>query len=174
MASIDKQFAEAAQNWDLETLYTDLASAKGKRLTPTEKLHLRGLLCGYSPTEIAEKLGKNLKGVETDLCATIYKYVKSLVDRRDRRIENWRNISEWLEIDGYRCQPSSQVPLDSLLPEKSTVSVTNINIENHQLVVVFNLRIPTAKSVEISVDNLDISDDIIFQDIARDLSEKQF
>ncbi|NEO57933.1 MAG: helix-turn-helix domain-containing protein [Okeania sp. SIO3B5] len=174
MASIDKQFAEAAQNWDLETLYTDLASAKGKRLTPTEKLHLRGLLCGYSPVEIAKKLEKNPKGVETDLCATIYKYVKSLVDRRDRRIENWRNISEWLEIDGYRCRSSPQVPLDSLLTEKSVVNVTNINIENNQLVIAFNLRIPTLKSEGISVENFGLSDDVIPKDIARDLSEKQF
>ena len=144
------------------------------QFTPTEKLHLRGLLCGYSPGEMADKLGKNPKGIETDLCATIYKYVKSLVDRRDRRIKNWRNISEWLEIDGYRGRSSPQVPLDSLLPEKSTVSVTNINIENNQLVVVFNLRIPTSKSVEISVENFDINDDIISEDIARNLSEKQF
>ena len=42
-------FSEAALYWDLETLYKDLASAKGKHLTPTEKLHLRGLLCEYSP-----------------------------------------------------------------------------------------------------------------------------
>ncbi|NEP78402.1 MAG: hypothetical protein F6K39_09555 [Okeania sp. SIO3B3] len=99
-------------------------------------------------------------------------YVKSLVDRRDRRIENWRNISEWLETDGYRCRSSTQVPLDSLLPEKSTVSVTNINIENHQLVIVFNLRIPTSKSEGISVENFGLSDDVIPKDIARDLSEK--
>lgn len=29
MASPDAQFAQAANDWDLETLYTDLASAKG-------------------------------------------------------------------------------------------------------------------------------------------------
>ncbi len=102
----------------------------------------------------------------------IDRYVKSLVDRCDRRIENWRNISQWLEIDGYRCRSSPQVPLDSLLPEKSTVSVTNINIENNQLVVVFNLRIPTSKAEKISVENFGLSDDIIPKDIARDLSEK--
>ena len=53
MARTDEEFSQAAQDWDLETLYADLASAKGKRLTPTEKLHLRGLLCGHSPVEIA-------------------------------------------------------------------------------------------------------------------------
>lgn len=61
MASTNEQFAQAANNWDLETLYTDVASAKGKRLTPVEKLHLRGLLCGYSPAEIAARLNKKVK-----------------------------------------------------------------------------------------------------------------
>ena len=51
--------------------------------------------------------------------------------------------------------------------------MTNINIENNQLVVVFNLRIPTSKYVEISVENFDINDDIISEYIARNLSEKQ-
>ncbi|MCC3464440.1 MAG: helix-turn-helix domain-containing protein, partial [Microcoleus sp. PH2017_06_SFM_O_A] len=32
MASSNDRFPEAARDWDLETLYTDLASAKGKRL----------------------------------------------------------------------------------------------------------------------------------------------
>jgi DNA-binding NarL/FixJ family response regulator len=77
--SSEDLFAEAATNWDLQKLYKDLAVAKGefaphKRggLTETEKKHLRGLLCGYSPAEMAEKLHKSARGVESDLCSTIY------------------------------------------------------------------------------------------------------
>lgn len=157
--STDEQFNQAAQDWDLETLYIDLASAKGKRLTPMEKLHLRGLLCGYSPAEIAEKLGKNPKGVETDLCATLYRYIKSLLDKCDERIENWRNVAEWLDAAGYKRKSSSEVPLESLLPEKSVVNITNINIENNQLVIVLNLRIPTSKVSELSIPNLDLGNE---------------
>lgn len=145
MASTDEQFLQAANYWDLETLYGDLASAKGKRLTPVEKRHLRGLLCGFSPAEIAEKLGKNGKGVETDLCATIYRYVKSLLDKCDEKIENWRNIGEWLDDAGYKNQ-SVKVAVENLLPEKSIVNITNINIEQNQLVIVINLRIPTSQA----------------------------
>lgn len=68
--------------------YGDLTFAKGKPLIPVEKLHLCGLLSGFSPSEIAEKLQKNPKGVETDLCATVYKYVKNLLDKANDRIEN--------------------------------------------------------------------------------------
>ncbi len=49
MPPIDSYFKEAEKKWNLKTLYTDLASAKGKRLTPMEKLHLRGLLCELTP-----------------------------------------------------------------------------------------------------------------------------
>ena len=54
MASSNDRFPEAARHWDLETLYTDLASAKGKRLTPTEKQHLRV----YSAATVPPKLRK--------------------------------------------------------------------------------------------------------------------
>jgi hypothetical protein len=134
MASSKEPFMQAENQWDLETLYSDLASVKGKRLTPVEKRHLRGLLCGFSPGEIAEKLGKNVKGVETDLCASIYRYVKSLLDKSDEKIENWRNVSEWLDDAGYKNQSVNVKGLD-LSTDKAVVHVTNINIENHQLVI---------------------------------------
>lgn len=154
MAATDEYFSQAANHWDLETLYTDLASAKGKRLTPVEKLHLRGLLCGYSPGEIAEKLGKNAKGVETDLCATVYKYVKGLVDKGNSKIENWRNISEWLQEAGYKSFYSAKVQGLDLVPENSVVNITNINIEKNQLVIAFNMRIPTKLASEFIKDRL--------------------
>ncbi|MEB3830614.1 helix-turn-helix domain-containing protein [Phormidium sp. CCY1219] len=159
MALTDKQFTEALQHWDLDTLYADLASAKGKSLTPVEKLHLRGLLCGCSPSTIAEQLGKNAKGVETDLCATLYRYVKSLVGKSNGKIENWRKIAEWLEDAGYK-RKLDRVALDNLLPEKSVVNITNINIENNQLVIAFNLRIPTSKALKTSGKNLDILNNV--------------
>lgn len=160
MAFTDEQFADAANHWDLETLYTDLASVKGKRLTPVEKLHLRGLLCGYSPGEIAEKLQKNHKGVETDLCSTIYRYVKNLLDKCNEKIENWRNISEWLTDAGYKTQSRSPTKLPFLdrLPENSVVNITNITCENNQITIDAYLKITVPLPSEISIEKLDIED----------------
>lgn len=155
MVSIDKQFSQAEQEWDLKTLYADLAFAKEKPLTPMEKLHLRGLLCGHSPTEIADQLGKQPKGVETDLCTSVYRYVKGLLDKKNERIENWRKISEWLEEAGYKQELSTSIPMNELLPNKSVVNVSNIAIENNQLVIVINLRIPTSQMNDVSEHNLD-------------------
>lgn len=160
MASNNEEFAQAANHWDLETLYTDLASVKGKRLTPMEKLHLRGLLCGYSPSEIAEKLGKTVKGVETDLCATIYRYVKSLLDKCNEKMENWRNITEWLEEAGYKTpyRASTKLPFLDRLPENSVVNITNITCENNQITIDACLKITVPLPSDISIDKLDIED----------------
>ncbi|MDB9373485.1 helix-turn-helix transcriptional regulator [Nodularia sphaerocarpa] len=141
MASTDERFTQATNQWDLETLYTDIASAKGKRLTPVEKLHLRGLLCGYSPAEIAERLNKNVKGVEVDLCNTLYKYVKNLVDKSDEKVENWRNITEWLEEAGYKSQSYIESQLSDNVSIKFLVQKANITLEKNQLIIDFNLRI---------------------------------
>jgi len=158
MASTNDRFVEAESRWDLKTLYSDLAAVKGKPLTPVEKLHLRGLLCGYSPAEIAEKLQKNPKGVETDLCASIYKYVKAFLGKGVEKIENWRNITEWLEDAGYKTQSSAKLPVSNFLPEKSIVNISNISIEKNQIVIVVKLQIPTSLDSELPIQNLDIHD----------------
>ena len=141
MAAQNIPFADAAQEWDLETLYEDLASAKGKHLTPVEKIHLRGLLCGHSPAEIAEKLSKQANGVETDLSATIYRYVKELTGTGDDKLESWRRVDELLENSGYKV--SSIAQLRDIVPEGSVVNITNINIEKNTLVFMIRLEVPT-------------------------------
>jgi len=158
MSPTNEQFTPAAHQWDLETLYTDLASAKGKRLTPVEKLHLRGLLCGYSPGEMAEKLGKDAKGVESDLCASIYKYVKSLIGKCNEKIGNWRNIAEWLEEAGYKTKSPAKFPIPDGLCENSKVNVTNITFENNQIKIGVYLQITVPLPSDILIQKLDIDD----------------
>ena len=158
MASTNDRFVEAESRWDLKTLYADLAAVKGKPLTPVEKLHLRGLLCGNSPAEIAEKLQKNPKGVETDLCATIYKYVKVFVGKGIEKIENWRNIAEWLEDAGYKTKSQAKLPIQDALPKNSAVNISNINIDNNQITIDVLLQIIIPLPSEISIQNLDIDD----------------
>ena len=77
--SSEDLFAEAATNWDLQKLYKDLAVAKREfaphmkpKLTDVEKLHLRGLLCGYAPAIMAEKIPKSYGGLRAALSETIY------------------------------------------------------------------------------------------------------
>ncbi|MCC3575798.1 MAG: helix-turn-helix domain-containing protein [Microcoleus sp. PH2017_40_RAT_O_B] len=158
MASTNDRFVEAESRWDLKTLYADLAAVKGKPLTPVEKLHLRGLLCGNSPAEIAEKLQKNPKGVETDLCATIYRYVKGFVGKGIEKIENWRNIAEWLEDAGYKTKPPAKFAVKDSLSDNTKFNVTNITFENNQITIDVFLQITVPLPSELSIQNLDLND----------------
>lgn len=153
MTFTDEQFPQVFTEWDLETLYTDLASAKGRRLTPVEKLHLRGLLAGHSPSEIAEKLSKSVKGVEVDLCSTLYQYVKNLVGKSNGKVDNWRSISEWLEGAGYRNQPKPSVQFKSSSPVDLLVKRAKISFENNQIIIDVDMRIVAPASSEVSLNN---------------------
>ena len=146
-------FFQAVNHWDVETIYIDLASVKGKRLTPIEKKHLRGLLCGYSPTEIAEKLNKSPKGVGVDLCNTLYQYVKGLVGNSNGKVENWRNIAEWLEEAGYKNDEPVEYDISDGVSFDIVVKRANIKIEKNQLMIDINIRLATPIPSEIS--NLD-------------------
>ncbi len=130
-----EDFAQAANEWDLETLYNDLASAKTKNLTPVEKLHLRGLLCGYSPAEIATKLDKNPKGVESELCKKLYVYVKNLVDKSGEKVENWRNIIDWLKEAGYKLPLSPQYHINDSFSHDTWFKIGSISIEKDKIMI---------------------------------------
>lgn len=154
MQSPNGVFSEASRIWDLQTLYTDLSMAKNKPLTPMEKTHLRALLCGLSPSEIAEKLGKSPKGVEVDLSNTLYQYVKNLVGRNEEKIDNWRNICQWLEEAGYKTElvlePETTVAYE--LPAKLIIKKASIVLDQNQIVVNVNLRITTSPDGDLQIE----------------------
>jgi WD40 repeat protein len=112
--SPEEPFARASNDWDTQKLYSDLANAKQqfaphtrRGLTPVEKRHLCGLLCGYSPAEISIILNKQTKGVEVDLSKTLYRYLEFLTNRPRNALTNWRDAIDWLEIAGYKTQPKT-------------------------------------------------------------------
>ena len=53
-SSDDPYFIQAAQEWDLERLYRDIKDCIMETLTDRHKIILKGLLCDYSPREIAK------------------------------------------------------------------------------------------------------------------------
>ena len=102
-----EEFLQAVNYWHLDKLYVDLSSAKGKRLTPTEKKLLRGLLCGYSPGEIAEKVykTKSANAVRVSLSNGLYRYIEDLLilqDRQEVKIKAWNRVANLLEQAGYK------------------------------------------------------------------------
>ncbi|MGL5064853.1 MAG: WD40 repeat domain-containing protein [Microcoleus sp.] len=126
-------FTTAIDDWNIEKLYSDLAQAKQqfaphtrRGLTPVEKRHLCGLLCGCSPSEIAVRLHKQIKGVEVDLSKTLYRYIEVLTNRPRNALSNWRDAIDWLEIAGYQKQqqtPSSAILKATLYHSDSILSI---------------------------------------------------
>lgn len=108
MAADNELFQEALASWNLEKLYADLSAAKQEvaphkqpALTQTEKELLRGLLCRYSPAEIAAQRFTAPKTVEVNLSNTIYRYVETLTGRDLNALESWRDVADWLAAAGY-------------------------------------------------------------------------
>lgn len=129
MKQFDTHFATAQTEWDLDRLYRDLASAKGKSLSPMEKLHLRGLLCGLSPMKIAKALRKNAKGVYVDLAKTLYPYMAKIAGKPDEGIGNWRNVRLLAEKAGYKKTQSSPINQPSnMVTSQPSNTGTVINI----------------------------------------------
>ncbi|MGJ3246554.1 MAG: NB-ARC domain-containing protein [Elainellaceae cyanobacterium] len=113
----NEEFAAAAQSWNLDQLYVDLADAKGKRLTKVEKQYLRGLLCHHSPNEIAEHLHVASDTVRNYLSKGLYRYIEEMLIRQehaDARVKDWSRVPHLLEQVGYRRDAvPSVVPVDS-------------------------------------------------------------
>lgn len=98
------KFLDAANQWDLERLYTDLTAIKQihfphrrAKLTPLEKACLRGFLCQNSPSEIANTLNREPKGLRVDLSRSLYRYLESLTNQP---IKDWSHIP--IQLANYR------------------------------------------------------------------------
>ncbi len=104
---IEDEFVEAKKSWELEKLYVDLASAKGKALTPVEKKFLRGLLCSCSPAEIARIVyqSPNSSTVRVYLSNGLYKYIEEMLSNQagySVKVKNWSRVTHLLEKAGYK------------------------------------------------------------------------
>ena len=104
---VEEEFTEAKNNWELEKLYVDLSSPKGKGLTPVEKKFLRGLLCGFSPAEIANIVyqSRSSSTVRVYLSNGLYKYIEEMLSNQagySIKVKNWSRVTHLLEKAGYK------------------------------------------------------------------------
>ncbi len=160
----DEIFAEAGKDWDLQRLYEALAKVKRrispgsrKGLTDTERLYLRGILCGNSPAEIAKKLFRSPKGVEVYVCKTLYRYLKELLDTSSEQMGNWRNIHTWLEDAGYQTLSFVESKLNNnSLPTEALVKIVNMGFEDsNTLNIDINIKLsfPSGSETEVAEDS---------------------
>ncbi|MGK7883747.1 MAG: NACHT domain-containing protein [Crocosphaera sp.] len=125
----------ADKNWDLERLFADLGEARKQyqsrtskaqltnkstnrltnKLSNTQKIHLCGLLCDYSPHDMAKKLNYGTKkrpggGISAELSKGLYRYIKELLrseEEGEKKTISWENVSSLLkEYRGEATPPS--------------------------------------------------------------------
>jgi multidrug efflux pump subunit AcrA (membrane-fusion protein) len=122
----DKLFCEAADTWDLERLYKEIESTKQhqsgvNQLTSLEKTVLRGLLCDYSPEQIANHLTGESYGLIVNLTWRLHKCIQTITNKEPQNIESYRDIPSWLETAGYK-KRNNKESISSLSNRKNTVA----------------------------------------------------
>ncbi len=69
------------------------------------------------------------------------------------KVENWRNITEWLEEAGYKNDEPVEYDISNGVSFDIVVKRANIKIEKNQLMIDINIRLATPLPSEIN--NLD-------------------
>ncbi|MGV2828118.1 HlyD family efflux transporter periplasmic adaptor subunit [Myxosarcina sp. GI1(2024)] len=116
----EQLFAQAEQNWNLPVIYEQIAAAKHKlfgekQLTPLQKTILRGLLCNYSPKQIATCLPSEMHQSLVNITWNLHKCVQELVGIESKTVESYRDIPYWLETAGFKTQVKSDSSSESQL-----------------------------------------------------------
>lgn len=141
-------FDQAAMIWDLNRLYVDLGTVKGLPLTAEDRVNLRGILCGYSPAQLAEKRLKSRSSLESDLYDTIYPYVKSLVKKSGQKVRNWKQLAEWLDEAGYK-KVATTSKGGLAIPIDSSTSLVQINEVTHSIQPDGNIKVTVDANIRL-------------------------
>ncbi|MBW4676920.1 MAG: hypothetical protein KME52_23770 [Desmonostoc geniculatum HA4340-LM1] len=143
MTPVPQPFTQAENDWNLASLYQDLASAKqqisgkSKQLTPLEITCLKGLLCGYSPSEIAAAINREVRGLRVDLSRGLYRYIEVLTKRPSNTLKDWREVTDWLAKANYKTSFSHL----SLANNDSLIKIVDISLEGSVNSCVIDLKV---------------------------------
>jgi hypothetical protein len=146
---VEEEFFEAKNNWELEKLYVDLASTKGKALTPVEKKFLRGLLCGCSPAEIASIVyqSRSSSTVRVYLSNGLYNYIEEMLSNAASssvKVKNWSRVTYLLEKAGYK-KARFELPAE-------IIPITPQKVENAEVVKIKSTSIQDwGEAIDVSI-----------------------
>ncbi|RCJ28287.1 hypothetical protein A6S26_12185 [Nostoc sp. ATCC 43529] len=143
MTPIPQLFAQAENDWNIARLCQDLTSAKQqisgkpKQLTPLEITCLRGLLCGYSPSEIATAMNREVRGLRVDLSRGLYRYIEVLTNRSSNTLKDWREVTDWLAKANYKISYSHH----NLQNNDSSLKIVDVSLEGSVNSCVIDLKV---------------------------------
>lgn len=143
MTPIPQLFAQAENDWNLASLCQDITSAKqqisgkAKQLTPLEINCLRGLLCGYNPSEIAAAMNREVRGLRVDLSRGLYRYIEVLTNRPSNTLKDWREVADWLAKANYKVSYSH----DNSPNNDSLIKIVDVSLEGSVNSCVIDLKV---------------------------------
>ncbi len=129
-----KLFVEANNNWNLKQLYNRIETIKIQKqqqpLTDLEQVCLRGLLCGYTPDKIAQKLVGELDPFLIQVTFwTLFRYIQIMAGREEVNITNYQDIISSLEASGYKAENVDTILLDGNEQNNSPTDLTQAEVE---------------------------------------------
>ena len=79
------KFAEADQDWNLESLFSDIEAKQLKKVTPAQQRNLRAILLGLSPQQVSNQLRLGRKSLDPAFSA-LYRLIEDLTDQPDTSV----------------------------------------------------------------------------------------
>ncbi|MDZ8104528.1 MAG: hypothetical protein RM338_02725 [Nostoc sp. DedQUE12a] len=98
---------------------------------------LRGLLCGYSPTEIAAAMNREVRGLRVDLSRGLYRYIEVLINRSSNTLKDWREVADWLAKAGYKISFSHHNSQNN----DSSLKIVDVSLEGSVNSCVIDLKV---------------------------------
>ncbi|MCU0526498.1 MAG: NB-ARC domain-containing protein [Elainella sp. Prado103] len=108
----DSVFAQAAQQWDVNRLFADLAVIKQQPLTSAERLWLCESLLGMVPSATTRPRQGSRRLEQEDLSESLWGQIRTLTQQP---VQNWRAVARLLDRAGYR----SKARLQGSVPDAS-------------------------------------------------------
>ncbi|WP_019507726.1 HlyD family efflux transporter periplasmic adaptor subunit [Pleurocapsa sp. PCC 7319] len=128
-------FIEANKKRNLRKIYNCIEAIKLEKeqalLSELEEVCLRGLLCGYSPHKIAQKLMGDLDLFLIQVAFwNLFRYIQTMAERKEEKIIDYQDIVNGLVALGDSANNADTLLLSSNLPSNSTFSLPS-STENY-------------------------------------------
>ncbi|GAB4525763.1 MAG: hypothetical protein Tsb0014_05410 [Pleurocapsa sp.] len=156
---LDSLFSKVAQSWHLIRIYEAIEEIKIQPLSALEKAILRGLLSGYSPSEIKSVCNLESDKSITNIVGQLYSWVDAIKKFPQKPIQNYRDIPLRLAALGYK-KTDVTILLNNIdtQVEEVTKSDRDINSRNGQSSASQSRMEDRLKAIDAEIEELFCSD----------------
>lgn len=124
-------FKEVEQNWNLPQLLQRLEAIKLHKeqepLTDLEQFCLKGILCGYTPEEIAQKLIDSLDPFLIQVTFwNLFRYIQTMLGKEEIKIANFQELVDSLAVSEYKSEADTVITSKAIELPNSIAPKNNV------------------------------------------------